>query len=162
MLRDLDYGSNPLEVLPLYQNGQVGAVEDADIASKKYAEAVKQLANDWQLHVLTETQDSIRAAVLSSRISVLASLLALFALGLAMVYLRRSAAFKAERNLAIQQRDMSERLVQLNKLAALGQIAAGVGHEINQPLAAISAYTSNAVTFLDRARPKKSAPISPE
>ena len=155
MLRDLDYGTNPLEVLPLYQNGQVGAVQDADIASKKYAEAVKQLANDWQLHVLTETQDSIRAAVLSSRISVLASLLALFALGLAMIYLRRSAAFRAERNLAIQQRDMSERLVQLNKLAALGQIAAGVGHEINQPLAAISAYTSNAVTFLDRGQPEE-------
>lgn len=150
MLRDLDYGTNPLQVLPLYQNGQVGAVQDDDIASKKYAEAVKQLANDWQLHVLTETQDTIRAAVLSSRTSVLAGLFALFALGLAMIYLRRSAAFKAERNLAIQQREMSERLVQLNKLAALGQIAAGVGHEINQPLAAISAYTSNAVTFLDR------------
>jgi two-component system C4-dicarboxylate transport sensor histidine kinase DctB len=150
MLRDLDYGVNPLEVLPIYQQGQVGTFKDADIASKKYAEAVKQLTNDWQLHVLTETQESIRVAVASSRISVLASLLALFALGLAMMYLRRSAAFRAERNLAIQQRDMSERLVQLNKLAALGQIAAGVGHEINQPLAAISAYTSNAVTFLDR------------
>ncbi len=150
MLRDLDYGTNPLQVLPLYQNGQVGVVQDDDIASKKYAEAVKQLANDWQLHVLTETQDTIRAAVLSSRTSVLAGLFALFALGLAMIYLRRSAAFKAERNLAIQQREMSERLVQLNKLAALGQIATGVGHEINQPLAAISAYTSNAVTFLDR------------
>ena len=150
MLRDLDYGPNPLEVLPIYQRGEVGAIKDANIASKKYAEAVKQLANDWQLHVLTETQESIRAAVASSRISVLASLLALCALALAMMYIRRSAAFKAERNLAIQQRDMSERLVQLNKLAALGQIAAGVGHEINQPLAAISAYTSNAVTFLDR------------
>lgn len=150
MLRDLDYGVNPLEVLPIYQQGQVGTFKDADIASKKYAEAVKQLTNDWQLHVLTETQESIRVAVASSRISVLATLLALFALGLAMMYLRRSAAFRAERNLAIQQRDMSERLVQLNKLAALGQIAAGVGHEINQPLAAISAYTSNAVTFLDR------------
>lgn len=150
MLRDLDYGTNPLEVLPLYQQGQIGTLDAADITSRKYAEAVKKLANDWQLHVLTATQDSIREAVLSSRVSVLASLLALFALGLAMVYLRRSAAFKAERNLAIQQREMSERLVQLNKLAALGQIAAGVGHEINQPLAAISAYTSNAVTFIDR------------
>lgn len=150
MLRDLDYGTNPLEVLPLYQSGQVGSIEDADIGSRKYAEAVKQLANDWQLHVLTETKDSLRAAVLSSRISVLASLTAILALSLAVIYLRRSAAFKAERNLAIQQREMSERLVQLNKLAALGQIAAGVGHEINQPLAAISAYTSNAVTFLDR------------
>jgi two-component system C4-dicarboxylate transport sensor histidine kinase DctB len=150
MLRDLDYGTNPLEVLPLYQQGQIGTLDAADITSRKYAEAVKKLANDWQLHVLTATQDSIRAAVLSSRVSVLASLLALFALGLAIVYLRRSAAFKAEHNLAIQQREMSERLVQLNKLAALGQIAAGVGHEINQPLAAISAYTSNAVTFIDR------------
>lgn len=34
-------------------------------------------------------------------------------------------------------------LVQAAKLAALGQVAAGVGHELNQPLAAIRSYAHN-------------------
>ena len=42
---------------------------------------------------------------------------------------------------------MREQLVQANKLATLGQITAGVAHEINQPLAAISAYAGNALVL---------------
>ncbi|WSH63748.1 ATP-binding protein [Rhizobium ruizarguesonis] len=41
-------------------------------------------------------------------------------------------------------------LVQANRLAILGQVAAGVAHEINQPVATIRAYADNARTFLDR------------
>jgi two-component system C4-dicarboxylate transport sensor histidine kinase DctB len=43
-----------------------------------------------------------------------------------------------------------QELVQANRLAILGQVAAGVAHEINQPVATIRAYADNARTFLDR------------
>ncbi|KOF17255.1 ATPase [Ensifer adhaerens] len=45
---------------------------------------------------------------------------------------------------------VQQELVQANRLAILGQVAAGVAHEINQPVATIRAYADNARTFLDR------------
>ena len=43
-------------------------------------------------------------------------------------------------------------LVQANRLAILGQVAAGVAHEINQPVATIRAFADNGRTLLDRGR----------
>ncbi|HEU4844494.1 MAG TPA: ATP-binding protein [Burkholderiaceae bacterium] len=47
-------------------------------------------------------------------------------------------------------RSTQNELVQAGKLAMLGQMAAGVTHELNQPLAAIRAFADNARTFLER------------
>ena len=44
-----------------------------------------------------------------------------------------------------------EELAKANRLATLGQVTAGVAHEINQPLAAMRTYAENARTFLGRA-----------
>ncbi|MEI9420829.1 ATP-binding protein [Mesorhizobium sp. Cs1299R1N1] len=56
-----------------------------------------------------------------------------------------------EAKLQVVQQD----LVQANRLAILGQVAAGVAHEINQPVATIRAYACNARVFLER---KQTAP----
>lgn len=55
---------------------------------------------------------------------------------------------RAEANL----RQTRDELLQAAKLAVLGQLAAGINHELNQPLAAIQAYAENARRFIERRR----------
>lgn len=43
-------------------------------------------------------------------------------------------------------------LIHAAKLAALGQMSAGINHELNQPLAAIRSYTDNGMQFLQKGR----------
>lgn len=54
-------------------------------------------------------------------------------------------------------RRLRDELAQANRLSILGQIAAGVAHEINQPVAAIRAYADNAGQFLDAGRLESAA-----
>ena len=49
-------------------------------------------------------------------------------------------------------RHAQEKLVQAEKLAALGQMAAGISHEVNQPLSAIRSYADNAIVLYERGR----------
>ena len=46
-----------------------------------------------------------------------------------------------------------EELVQAGKMALIGQMSAGVTHELNQPLAALRTLSDNALLFLQRGRP---------
>lgn len=52
---------------------------------------------------------------------------------------------RAEENL----RQTQDELIQAAKLAVLGQLAAGINHELNQPLAAIRAYAENGRRFIE-------------
>jgi two-component system, NtrC family, C4-dicarboxylate transport sensor histidine kinase DctB len=54
-------------------------------------------------------------------------------------------------------RSTQNKLIQAGKLAMLGQMAAGIAHELNQPLAAIRAFADNAITFLSREQRDKAA-----
>ncbi len=55
---------------------------------------------------------------------------------------------KAERELEVAEQTIE----QSSKLAALGEMAAAVSHELNQPLAAMRTYLAGAKTLLERSR----------
>ena len=57
----------------------------------------------------------------------------------------------SERTRAEQElRAAHDELIQASKLAALGQMAAGITHELNQPLAALRGFSDNTRVLLDR------------
>lgn len=68
----------------------------------------------------------------------------------------------ANRQLVIESRERAasealyrqsrEELAQANRLGTLGQVTAGVAHEINQPLAAIRTFAENATRFLGQGK----------
>ncbi len=58
---------------------------------------------------------------------------------------------EAQRALARAQAD----LVQAGKLSALGQMSAGLSHELNQPLMAIQSYAENGVQFLGKGKAER-------
>lgn len=49
-----------------------------------------------------------------------------------------------------QLRSAQKELIQAAKLALLGEMAASINHEINQPLSALRSYSQNAVTLIER------------
>ncbi|RPE71197.1 two-component system C4-dicarboxylate transport sensor histidine kinase DctB [Pacificibacter maritimus] len=74
----------------------------------------------------------------------------------------RLEARVAERTQDLEQlnRDLKRAqadLVQAGKLSALGEMSAGISHELNQPLMAIRSYSENAQLFLERQNPDKAA-----
>jgi len=64
--------------------------------------------------------------------------------------LRREIAERQEAEAALKQAQAD--LVQAGKLSALGQMSAGISHELNQPLMAIRQYADNGALFLERGK----------
>ncbi|MHA6261578.1 sensor histidine kinase [Arenibacterium sp. CAU 1754] len=66
--------------------------------------------------------------------------------------LRREVAERQEAEAALKRAQAD--LVQAGKLSALGQMSAGISHELNQPLMAIRSYAENGTEFLARGKPE--------
>ncbi|MFK7751267.1 MAG: ATP-binding protein [Sedimentitalea sp.] len=67
--------------------------------------------------------------------------------------LRREVSERQEAQAALQQAQAD--LVQAGKLSALGQMSAGISHELNQPLMAIQSFADNGAVFLERGQGDK-------
>ena len=65
-----------------------------------------------------------------------------------------SLAAEVETRRAVEQslKDTQAELVHAAKMAVLGQISAGLAHELNQPLAALRTLSDNAVVLMDKQR----------
>ncbi|MGJ4949804.1 sensor histidine kinase [Bradyrhizobium sp. HKCCYLS20291] len=119
----------------------------------------------WQLMVLDDEAPIRRTALVIGTLSGLAGIVALLVFSL-LAQRRREirqrlasqAALEAANDrleTRVQERTAELRaaqdeLVHAGKLAVLGQMSAGMVHEINQPLAALQTASDNAVQFVDR------------
>lgn len=101
------------------------------------------------LFVATERRRTLRQAnrMLEARVSERTA-----ELSGANAALRREVAEREEAEAALKRAQAE--LVQAGKLSALGQMSAGISHELNQPLMAIQQYAENGEAFLDRGKPQ--------
>ncbi|MEW9617843.1 ATP-binding protein [Shinella sp. S4-D37] len=177
-IRDsLQFGAAPLAPLPFtpVDGGPLLRVVQPGGGAQTYLRITAPVATTpWHFEYLMPTGSAVAASMREAR---LVALLAVGAITLAAAFtLRRRQAMLAnaardqaareelERRVVERTRDLSlardhlqavqQDLVHANRLAILGQVAAGVAHEINQPLATIRAYADNAKVFLARNRPE--------
>ncbi len=59
----------------------------------------------------------------------------------------------------LELRATSQELIQSAKLASLGQLSAGIAHELNQPLSAIRYNAHNSSRMIERSRAEESLPL---
>jgi two-component system C4-dicarboxylate transport sensor histidine kinase DctB len=111
----------------------------------------------WELHLLSDPSARLSVAVANGRLAGV-SALGVLGLAAAAAFLRwrqRQARVAAE--IAAQSATLREQLQQANRLATLGQITAGLGHEIRQPLAAMRVYAENGERLIASDRPAEAA-----
>jgi two-component system, NtrC family, C4-dicarboxylate transport sensor histidine kinase DctB len=119
----------------------------------------------WKLVLLDDEAPTRQSALIIGAMSGLGAIVGLLAFGLVEQRRREikqrlasQAALQAANDLLeirVQERTAELRaaqdeLVHAGKLAALGQMSAGIVHELNQPLAALQTAADNAVLLVDR------------
>ena len=171
------YANQPLELSPLQTVQTLG-----DGQRIVHAEGVSYLMLSrplvglgWELHHLapmTLVQERTQAvAVIGTATVLLALVLVMYARERRQKQLSRRKVKDAEAlrelNLRLQEeideRDRAEKalldaqteLVQSSKLAALGQMATGIVHELNQPISAMRTYAASGRLLLEREEPDK-------
>ncbi len=144
----VEFGDRPLQRNALFAGRAVISHPDDFSRDARYVTAQERLANGWAVHVLTPLDAPVRAARALSRLAILVVAGLLVSLVLFYIIRRRAIIAGEQRENASRIADLNDRLVQANKLSSLGQMATGIGHEINQPLTAIALRARNARTLI--------------
>ncbi|NOQ41416.1 MAG: GHKL domain-containing protein, partial [Desulfuromusa sp.] len=172
ILAGRQYGHQPLELLPLETVKTLAEGQRiVRFENTLYLMLSRPLAGlDWQLHHVVPLAPVREQGQAVAAIGTVLSLLIL-ALGLYVRERRqkqisrrkaREAEATQEMNLRLQEeikersrtenalRETQAELVQTGKLAALGHMAAGIVHELNQPISAIRTQVASGRLLLDR------------
>jgi two-component system C4-dicarboxylate transport sensor histidine kinase DctB len=159
-----DIVQNPLRTRP----GPVPGRQGERLIADRHAFQVQGRPIDslgWHLLLFSDPEQAVSQGLLVAALAGLATALTLTGAGLGWQYRRRRSDRLAARNeldqvvalleqrIAIRTAELTaanDAAVQTGKLALLGQMAAGISHEISQPLAALRTMADNASVFLNR------------
>lgn len=152
MKNNRQYGGKEIVPLPIvfHENNLL------TLDGHRYLTQAKKIAGkDWTLHVLADTASKRYRVINAALFAGLGAFMVILTLALLIkrrLNLRDFILFQktAKEDLEKQVRERTCELVQAGKLAALGQLAAGIVHEINQPVAAIRSFADNSRVFLER------------
>lgn len=152
------YAGYAIQTLPDLHIQPVEGFQMAQATNNQYLVLRNTLAvAGWDVYILSDWSIVSRQIILTLLLTTL-----LLALTLLLVYLlwnsQRQRRQYEQRTLGeleamvekrtCELRHTQEELVQAAKMAALGQLSAGINHELNNPLTAIRAYADNAIQFL--------------
>lgn len=163
----LQFGNLPLTPLPPTRDGATWT--DGDVRYREASVATPMAGA--RLHAFQPLAPAEASANATARTAILIAFILLAAL-LTWVFrarekqrLQQEARHMLEVEVAARTADLveanrrfrsaREELAQASRLGTIGQITAGVAHEINQPVAAIRGFAENAGTFLDRDDPAR-------
>ncbi|WP_285713286.1 ATP-binding protein [Erythrobacter oryzae] len=111
----------------------------------------------WELHLLADPAPRLSVARANARLAGVVLLLLAWLAGASAWLWQRQRLARAAAEVAAQTATLRDQLQQANRLATLGQITAGLGHEIRQPLAAMRAYAENGLRLLEADRRTEAA-----
>lgn len=180
LAQSLHYNARPLPPLGLQSLGVVGAdkaevvqlVRPAGEALQAFpvsglflSQSEPLRGTDWRLTVLSPFGDLRTMAWLNAALA--AAVGVILCIAMIALYLRRvrlwerlrarealqQAHDELERKVEERTRTLKEaqdELIHAGKLAVIGQMSAGLAHELNQPLAALHTLSDNTVKFMQR------------
>ena len=153
----VEFGNAPLQQNALFAQGAVidGAGEFEN--ETKFIAAREALPNGLSVYVIAPFEKPVNSARDFGRLVVLVIAGLIAALAVFYIFRRRAIIAAEQRENASRIADLKDRLLQANKLSSLGQMAAGIGHEINQPLTAIGIRAQNAQRLIESGRTAEAA-----
>jgi two-component system C4-dicarboxylate transport sensor histidine kinase DctB len=183
--RTLQYGRLPIDPIDLFFDGATVRQTTSGGQTSYRAASIPVPLAGGELRFLQPLAPAAASATASARLAILAGIIlvaGVFAIMLrsrekvllqvaarrtleSEVTLRTAELTEVNHRLIEQSREREqadsslrsarEELAQANRLGSIGQITAGVAHEINQPVAAIRTFAENAGQFLDRGHPER-------